>query len=462
MQNNFLNTTFVKDYKDLSIKFLIATLFAATLFACNEKGELGLEVLPGNDLIKVQNAIISDQLAAYTFTEDDIVTSSSSKNLLGSMNDPKFGNTTAHFGVQFRLTYFPEFGSNPVADSTKLFLFYRVMYGDTITPQHFKVYELTSPLDPDENYTNNVDLKSMASATAVGEIEIIPTIELDSTTGDTLYQTIAITLDNSLGQRLLDADSTTLSTNDNFLEFFKGLYIESEEISGSMGALLALEAASTSSFQGSALLVYYNNDSTLADPEMADSSLYYAFRITSNSARVSQIQHDYSSTSFFQQLNKTEEVAANIYVQPTGGLKAFITMDGLESWKDSTNIAINKAELVFQVDTIASDIENFPPPSRLTLTYVNKDGDEKLPVDYYFSPLYYNGYLTSDYEYRFNITQHLQRLIEITDPDDDNYVGNQGFFLTTGQRADIANRVILQGPQNKGIKLIITYSKYYE
>jgi len=118
--------------------------------------------------------------------------------------------------------------------------------------------------------------------------------------------------------------------------------------------------------------------------------------------------------------------------------------------------------LVFQIDTVASDIENYPPPSSLILTFVDKDGKERLPVDYYFSPYFYDGSLnTDDYTYHFNITQHVQRVINVLDPEDENYVGNQGFYLTTGQKADDAKRVILEGTKrNEGVKFIVTYSEY--
>ncbi|MBN2635220.1 MAG: DUF4270 family protein, partial [Prolixibacteraceae bacterium] len=126
----------------------------------------------------------------------------------------------------------------------------------------------------------------------------------------------------------------------------------------------------------------------------------------------------------------------------------------LTSWADSVNTAINKAELIFQIDTVASQIDLFAPPSKLLLTYIDTADVERLPADFSFSSNYFGGVLnTDDYTYRFNITQHLQNIIEGTE--------NRGFFLTTGQLADRANRVVLKGSTSvTGIKLIITYSKF--
>jgi len=439
--------------------------FAIT--ACNEKNELGLELLPGEDLINVKSVEVKSDISAFTFSEDNIVTSEHSTNLLGSLNDPVFGNTTAGFAAQFRLTSYPAFGDNPVADSTFLILYYRVIYGDTLTAQNLKVYELEESLNPDIEYTQETDLKLMASTDAVGELTFTPKVELDSTTADTLYQYLKIPIDNELGNKIVTADSLDLSTNEAFMNIFKGLYVEAQKLMTSeSGTLLSVETVPTSTFNGSVLAIYYNNDENRHKQEvdtLTPDTLSRVFRITQYSAKVSNITHDYTGTAFENSLNQEEEQQAKIYIQPTGGLKSKILIDNLLNWQDSAKTAINKAELVFQIDTITSDKDNFTPPLRLLLTYIDPKGEEKLPVDAGFNPYFYDGYLRSDYTYHFNITQHLQRIIDITDPNDEDYVGNQGFFLTTGQRPDIANRVVLEGAnQPDGIKLIITYSKYLQ
>jgi len=432
------------------------------LTACDKTNELGIEILPGADLINVHNAVIQDEISAYANSESGIVTSKSQYNLLGSLQDPLFGNTTVNFATQVRLSSFPDFGDNPVVDSTFLFLYYRSVYGDTITPQHIKVYELEASLDADSEYDQDTDLKSMASPVSIGELTFTPKVELDSASQDTLYQVLKIAIDNSIGEKLVNADSLDLVSNDAFLNYFKGFYLESEKVTApGSGSLVKLEASSSSTFQGSALLVYYDNDSNMVLEE--PDTLARAFVITQYSARVNNIQHDYSGTPFYDELDQEVEQNENIFIQPTGGLKSFIHIDELEGWRDSLKTAINKAELVFQVDTIASDIENYPPPTSLILTFVDTDGEERLPIDYYFNPNFYGGYLRNDYTYHFNVTQHLQRVINVIDPDAEDYVGNQGFYLTTGQKSDDARRVVLEGTGSEnGVQLIITYSKYLQ
>ncbi|HKI88767.1 MAG TPA: DUF4270 domain-containing protein [Draconibacterium sp.] len=432
----------------------LAALMALFFYGCNKSNELGMELLPSSDLIKVKNTIIKDDISGYTFREDSVRTDEQSHSLLGSFTDPRFGNTTVDFATQFRLSTYPKYGTNPVADSVKLYLYYRYIYGDTVTSQRIRAYELESPINADAKYYENADLKSMASDQLLGEAEFTPKIALDSITSDTLYQLIVIPLDVSLGEKLVNADSLQMINNDVFLEFFKGLYIETEKVTGDGGAILSLDAASNSTFQGSALVVYYNNDENVAADTPDTLSMPYI--ITQFSARVNHFEHDYSGTAFNASLNSESNADSLIYIQSTGGLESKIIIDNISNWVDSTDVAINKAELIFQIDTMASDLEKYPPPSQLLFIAINDDGSQYLPVDYLFSPTFYGGRLNADYTYHFNITQHVQQII-------DGIAGNNGFYLTTAKKGSEANRVVLKGSTSgTGIKLIITYSKFRE
>lgn len=412
--------------------------------ACNEPNDLGMELLPARDLIEVKNLVEKNSISSFTYREDSIPTDEASKSLLGSFYDPVFGITTINLATQFRLQGFPDFGTNPVVDSVRLILFFDRIYGDTITPQKFEVYELNSPLDVDANYYQDIDLESMASDQLLGEIQYAPVFEVDTTSKDTLP--MIIPLNNMLGEKLLNADSLNLINNDEFLEFFKGLYIKSGKQLTEGGSIISLV--------GSSLRLYYNNNENL-EKEKPD-SLFKSYSVTQFSARVNSIEHDYSGTPFEANLNVDSGDDSLIYVQATGGLKSKIYIDGLTSWKDSTNVGINKAELVFQVDTVASELDKYSPPTQLLFTVLDEEGTEFLPSDYSFSSTYYGGGLRSDYTYRFNITQHMQQII-------DGVAENHGFFLTTARKNSEAKRVVLKGSNSQtGIKLVITYSKFLQ
>ncbi len=197
----------------------------------------------------------------------------------------------------------------------------------------------------------------MASTELLGETEYKPRVRLDSTTSDTFYQLITIPIDISLGEKLLNTDSLQNVNIDAFLEYFKGLVIETEPVTEQGGAILSMEPVPSGGFQGSALALYYNNDSVLRSG--IDTSMVMPYIISPFSARVNSIVHDYSGTPFKEHLNSEVAEDSLIYVQSTGGLKAKVMIDDLTSWADSVNTAINKAELIFQIDTRSFRYLNF-------------------------------------------------------------------------------------------------------
>jgi hypothetical protein len=258
---------------------------------------------------------------------------------------------------------------------------------------------------------------------------------------DTVIQEIAIKLNNSLMQKLWAADSLTMSDNDKFLAYFKGLYLEAGDLNQG-GAIMKIFSIAA----GSQLVMHYHNATT--------DSLSYAYSINSNAARVSRFVHDYSKTKFAANLDKEDNLDSLIYLQTAGGLRTKILIPDLGNWSDSTNFAINQAQLIFQVDSTVTDVTKLLPPSQLVLTALDKDGNEYLPADVAFSSAYYGGYYNStDKTYRFNIVKHLQEVIA---KKKDNY----GFHLSTAFRSDTFRRTVLKGASSKtGIRLEITYSK---
>jgi hypothetical protein len=421
------------------------------LSACDEPGDVGMELLPSGDLISVGNRIQKD-IRAYTFIDDSVRTDEPNRSLLGSFKDPVFGTTTIDLAFQLRLASYPNFKPGAVADSIKFFFYYYTVYGDTSTVQKLKFYELTEYIDPDARFYDDHDLSQYASSVPLAEFDFKPRVTLDSVYKDTLYQLAVVTLDQSLAQKLISADSLDMINNEAFLNYFKGLYIR-PEIVDQGGAIVTLDMIPTSNFSGSALVLYYSNP----DDTVSSTNAYF---ITNFSSRVHSFKHDYSQTAFYQNLNMETTLDSLIYIQSTGGLQSKIYIPGLENWRDSSNIAIHKAELVFHADTTASNFRKYPLPSQLLLTYINKNGLETLPQDHAFYPLYYGGYLRADYTYRFNITQHLQSILT-KEKDKETYINdNNGFYLTPYNKNDEMRRAVLKGSTSKqGITFTITYSK---
>lgn len=429
------------------------------LWSCTENpSKVGFDLLPSGDLVLVRkdSTLTVANIQAFTQTDGNQRTDEPEFNLLGTFNDPVFGKTTADFALQFRIDSFPEKQNVLEVDSLVLYLLYNELYGDTLTPQKLKVYELGADLSLNGKYYQDVDLKGMANSEVLADMNYTPKFKLDSLTNaygstkedpkDTVIQTIRIHLDKSLATKLLAADSLTLSSNDAFINYFKGLYVEAGDLN-SGGTVMRIKTVAA----GSRLALYYRT---------ASDTLKNIYKINSNAARVSRFAHDYSNTGFAANLNKADNQDSLLYLQTTGGLRTKILIPNLGTWKDSANFAINKAEIIFTVDHIVSDTAHYLPPEQLVFSAIGVDslGQEikYLPKDFDFSQIYYNGiYDSTTTTYRFNIANHMQQVIEhVKDKD------NLGFYLATSQPSSTFRRVVLKGPGSKaGIKLDVTYSK---
>jgi hypothetical protein len=440
--------------------FIVALSVFSVFFACSGPGELGMDLLPSTDLINVRS-LVDKNILAYTITEDSIRTDETPKSLLGSIVDSIFGKTTIDLACQFQITDKPGFEPNAIADSVFLYLYYRQIFGDTITPQRLKVYELQGDIYVDKYnkaghpgvYYETENLASYASNKLLGECEFTPRwrVQYDSVYSayDTLYQEIKIPIDLSLAQKLLSADSTKMADQETFMQFFKGLYVSVDPVVQG-GTILSLELIADSYTSGSALQVHYHqyNPKTIKID-----TLTAAYIPTQFSARINSYKHDYSSAPIKNAINN-KEVNDRLYLQTTGGLRTRFFIPGLDTWKDSVNFAINKAEVVFYVDSTATQPLKYELPKQLYLTYIDSTGTEYLPMDYLFSPAFYNGILdTTNYSYRFNITQHIQEVVK-------GKYKNDGFFLSTSMKNYQYRRVVLKGGgENNGIQLNIAYSK---
>nr|MBD3622194.1 DUF4270 domain-containing protein [Sunxiuqinia sp.] len=440
---------------------IVFAFLAFILWNCKEDpNSTGMELLPGSDLKEVGLSTEKESIAAYTEIDGPLKTDEPNFNLFGTFNDPVFGKTTADLAFHVRLAAYPNFDETTQLDSLVLYLLYKEMYGDTTTMQSLKVYELVEDIFIDTTnasgtgdypYFQDADLKALASPTPIGHLDYYPVFRLDSTETDTLIQELAIKLDNSVAERLIQADSLDMVNNDAFVNFFKGLYVESQDIA-SGGALMSLYTLAT----GSNLTLHY----TKVTDTLVTDSLQFVYRINANSARISTFRHDYSTTEFADQLvEHPESPDSLIYLQTMGGLRAKIDIPTLDNWRDSVasgenDIIINKAALVFQVDTVASDYRQYRIPAALILTGIDEEGEEYLPADFSLSSSLYGGrYNSADATYTFNITHHLQNIIN-------EKVENNGFYLGPSFRNEKARRVVLKGASSHaGIRLEVTYTK---
>jgi len=417
--------------------FCLSILSIIIISACNEEpNEIGLSLQPENEKYDIE---INDTstITSYSLIEDSVRTDETSKSLLGSFYDPVFGKTTAGFYTQFHLSSLGiNFGDEPVLDSIVLSLAYAGYFGDTTTTQTLKVYEVTEDINYDTSYYSN-NVLQYDQNNPIANINFQPRPN-DSVLIDTIKYPpqLNINLSNispDFGNKILNASEDELTTNEKFNELLKGIYLCTDPVDViGEGAILSFSLVS----QYSKITLYYSNSE--------NDSLKYTFNIDSYCGRFNNFNHNNyedASQEFKNQVIEHDTILGDniFYLQPLGGVKAKISFPFIKNWSESKNIVINKAQLVFHVNEEDLSINNYTPPAKLLLVKINDEGKYQSISDQSEGDSYYGGeYNSTDKEYSFTITRHIQSILN------NNEINNDLYLLISGSSVN-ANRVLING-----------------
>ncbi len=407
------------------------------LGACNNNEEVGLEITPPGERFKY----VVDHSAAVsttTFRQDSLTAERRTSVLLGYMNDPVFGLSTASFMTQLRLsTNDVNFGDDIVLDSVRLLIKYKSAYGDTTSLQKIRIYELQESIFYDSTYYSNLDTDFyIKDGNPVAEFEFYPTPGADS---------LLIPIHEDIAYKILRADTVHLADNPAFLNYFKGLYLTAEPTDGT-GSITYFDLSGGKS----RMILYYQNS--------AADSLSYELVVNNNCTWVNLFDHDYAGSPIQELVNDSAGNYERFYLQAMSGLRGHLRIQFGDSLLQAAEkgVSVNKAELVIPVDPDV-EISNFTRPVALRLFGANDDGTNAFIDDIFLGDDYYGGYYNVTRKaYVFNIARHVQNLLH---PLQDSRVDNKGLFLTINDDRISAGRVILQnGPGNQGVQLAITYT----
>lgn len=417
---------------------LSSGLLLLTFTSCNNSDEIGLNLTPPGDrfhYVVDSGAIVS----AITIRQDSITSERRTSSLLGCMNDPIFGRTTAHLLTQLRLSSNEvDFGTIPQIDSAVVLLKYQDYYGDTTALQSMRIFELTQGLFYDSTYYSNFNMTGFYDpAIPVGDISYYPTPDKDS---------LMIRLSDDFGNKLINADTAYLSSMTTWLDFFKGLYFESQPVEQG-GSIVYFNLTGGES----RLLLYYHN-------EASDSLQYELLITTSNTTWVNRFDHDYSGAPITSLINDSIRTHPEVYLQSMAGLRAHLKVEIPQTIMDkiNTGVTINKAELII---TVADDPSagSFSRPKSLRVYNARTDGTNEYIEDLMLGEDYYGGgFLSGSSTYRFNIGMHIQSILH---PNPDLRIDNTGLFLVITDERISGNRLVLKnGATGDGMQLVITYT----
>lgn len=317
---------------------LILFLCCFAIISCKKKEyQLGADVINPSSILG-GTSVDTFSLYTYSITEDSVISDNPANVVLGSYEDPIFGNYEASIFTQLRLAGVdPNFGDPDliVIDSFILALEYEGYYGD-LDPQVFEVYELEEDLSLDSTYYSFSTLNhSSTNLVPFDNATITPNTSSPTIVdGDSLAPQLRIHLDTNLARSLIleaTSGSSTFSGNDEFLEFFKGLHIKTNNImqAPGEGAALYLDINDPSS----KATIYFRQD---GEPTS------YDLLMNSDCADFTKVSIDQTGTNVEEVLVDSTAGQSTYYAQAFGA-RAAMSIPGLLNLPE--NIVIHRADL---------------------------------------------------------------------------------------------------------------------
>ncbi len=432
--------------KNTGITRFIFSLFLGTIlfFGCKPPEVTdGAQFLPEEDFL---NAFQTDtfQIKVKTTTEDNVNSDELSLAVVGYQADPILGETVCKAYTQFRLSALtPEFPDQMEIDSVVMSLAFNASYYGTPMRQRFSVHPLAESLIKDSSY-NAQRIVAVQPTDLVKDGE--EWVEIDTKNpavvgGDTTVPQLRIPLDLQLGQYLTQpTDPSVLDSQTAFLEYFKGVCIESR---GRYDAVMRYDLIDPTT----KITVYYR-DLSGTTPD----TLLYDFVVNTDCARYNYFEHRYQNTALANVKQADVDGDEYYYIQSGGGLKAIIELPTLMNLK-AGNKVINKAELIVPVDFDAA----FTQFDVLYLRYENEEGDLKILPDE-VSQSISGTYNASSRRYKFNITRYVQSLMT-------GEIESSPLHLIGGTSGVSVKRAVAHGPNfnpanpSENTRLIVTFAE---
>lgn len=410
--------------------------------------EIGSHLQPNSSYIKVFSSTNRD-IIGNTQHVDSLATGTATYLLVGDTYDEIFGSSNIQTYTQFSPSITgQEWGTNAVADSIVLQFSYNGYYGDTTTTQRYIVKELSEGFDDSTTYYSNMVLQTKDEI--LGDFTFQPRPNTYSNIDDdTLSKAVLrIPLATSLGQSFIENQDKFLS-NDDFLEFFKGVNIVAEDMPGK-GSVCFFDATNSYTY----IRLYYHN---------ATDTLTYDLTITSANHHFGNFSHNYNSAVAPIKFNDSVD-NRYLYVQGTAGVMSWIKFPNIASWAKSlnTNILVNEAKLVLTgspaaVDGAINDTAIFTPPIQLVIAKKTGEGTYEILDDQYVGAAYFGGYYKDNGTVSFRLNRYVQDLI-LDGPDKENL----GLYIFVTAGAYIPRRWVFNGPDyadtTRSIRLELTYS----
>lgn len=394
------------------------------LYSCDkEYNAIGGDLIGDNhfDLLEYTSNVI-----AYNQKIGPVQSNNLAVNALGTYDDPAFGKTTANFATQVTLaTVDPTIGEEAVIDSVYLMVPYfstlkttntdgshvyelDSIYGESKAKIKLSVYEsgyFMRDLDPiggfqesQRYYTDqNADFDNLKIGNRLNDLastakeqndgfffdpkEIVETTTDAAGKVTTTRSVPAMRLKLNTAfftNKIINASSSKLVTNEVFKEYFRGLYFKIEDADGSTGSMAMLNFK-----LGKITIKYKAKTAITTDAEDVKEEKSLVINLSGNTVNLLQQSNtnvDYANATNPANINTTVG-DEKLYLKGGEGsmsvIELFSTPGELETMRNNDWL-INEANLVFHIDDtkMAGSYE----PNRIYLYDLNND---RPVVDYY-------------------------------------------------------------------------------
>jgi len=427
--------------KNILIK-CCALLLILVVVSCKKKDSvLGKDVI---DPYAYLNGTTTDTFDIITtiIEEDSIITDNAANVVLGSYNDPKFGKFEASFYTQLRLDGVnPNFGavSTIVVDSFVLALEYVGYYGD-LSPQTFEVYELNEDLYLDSTYYafTNKNTKPGNLVPVGTELMTPDPFNKAVVGGDSLLPQLRIQLNTSLATALINeatSGSATFASNENFLTYFKGLKVKTNngpQASGT-GGILYFNINSPAS----KATIYFTQDGVQKT---------YDLLINTSCADFTHVEKDITGKPL-EQLLQNESLGNIEFYAQAFNFRALVKIPGLNNLKK--NQLIHRANLHLPIQFQSN--YRYKPGLNISVATRIKES-----VQTYTNLGVLGSYDDYTKEYSVDLKQYTQAIIN-------KDIENTGIILSPRYFINSAERIVFNGKNtiNKAKpRLVVTYTTY--
>ena len=429
------------------MKFTIIGVFCALLLmSCATDDVAAYEV--GSDFIEndIQIRVIdSFTVNTGTFQIDSIMTSGSSRILLGNISDEYLGDTKAQSYFQVVNTNF-SIDSDAVYDSIGFVLNYDTYsYGDTLVPQTYTIHEVLETVEPEDGDDfYNTDFLEFDSESR-GVLTFTPKPNTDP-----LY----IPMDDDLGEeifnKILDND---INNSDDFSQYFKGLTIVPDTSVDSH--ILGFDIYSS-------MRLYY----TVKVDDIEDESDYIEFSISDIDKQFNAISTDLSTGVIgeiddSETVTYSEDVDDNVYVfQASSGVFSKIEIPAIKKLRELSNTATTlSAELTFKPLKGTYD-DLHPLPTFLSVFIVDHKNRFLGQLTNTSGATVFAYLNSSDDEFDENTfySVDLSAYVETILANDEDLNYSLAIQFTDGNKA--VDRMVLSDAQSESTKLTVKYLNY--